>query len=415
MNREHPPKHLILFLAANPASTPRLALDEECSAIENELRLGSDRDAFEFRSKWAVNVHEMMLHLNQLQPMVIHFSGHGGESSETQSPRAPQSLPRRDVNMSPEAGIRLHGETQEHHTVGAHALAEMIRTAAPSVKLVVLNACFSDAVAAAFERVVDCVVGMRGSIGDVAARTFSIGFYCALGHGRSIGNAVAQANAQLAALQLPASAPAVCRTRRGIDADRVVLPSHSTPQPQARDPSSSEDGNGRSFSPARKVLGAAMGSSKSMTHDEIFAASLIHYSTVARATQEIREVVFDRLIQWIDHHRFHTFVPDDDWRTKLPRYAPESELYVSIAVRGRFENDRCKLEIGLWWQRDHDSKVHIYAGFHDVAWGKKVKPKNSHTRRDVSSTAYLLRDGTLADPDSLLEELEAAARIARST
>jgi hypothetical protein len=113
---------------------------------------------------------------------------------------------------------------------------------------------------------------------------------------------------------------------------------------------------------------------------------------------------------------FHTFALDDDWRTKLARYAPESELYVSIAVRGSFENEKCKLEVGLWWQHDHDDKVAIYAGLHDVPWGKKVKSTRADTRRDVTSTAYLLRDATSApDLDSLLGELEGAARIARST
>src|SRR5262249_37760694 len=58
---EHPPtgspsprppmKHTILFLAANPAGTDRLALDEECAAIERELRMTPARDDFEFGSR----------------------------------------------------------------------------------------------------------------------------------------------------------------------------------------------------------------------------------------------------------------------------------------------------------------------------------------------------------------------------
>ena len=38
------------------------------------------RDDFDFRSKWAVSIDEMMRYLNELQPTVIHFSGHGGGS-----------------------------------------------------------------------------------------------------------------------------------------------------------------------------------------------------------------------------------------------------------------------------------------------------------------------------------------------
>lgn len=411
---EHPPRHLILFLAANPASTPRLALDEECCAIEGELRLTSDRDAFDFRSKWAVNVDEMMRHLNQWQPTVIHFSGHGTGGSELRLAQAPPSTARRDVGLSQEGGIQLHGESQHHQSVGAHALADMIRTAAPSTRLVVLNACFSEAVSAALSGVVDCVVGMRGSIGDVAARAFSIGFYRALGYGRSIGNAVAQANAGLAALQVPDSELPICLTRNGVDACQLTLPPPSTVQPQDRAPS--DHGTIRSFSGARRFLGALRGGSTTFANDELLAASLVHYSTASRATRDFKEIIFERLIQWIDNHGFHAFVPDDDWRTKLAKYAPDSELYVSIAVRGRLGNEKCKLEIGLWWQGDHDSKAAIYAGLHDVPWGKKVRPTRPQTRRDVSSTAYLLRDATTApDADSLLEELEVAAELARSS
>jgi CHAT domain len=406
---EHPRRHRILFLAANPPSTARLALDEECAAIERELRLTSDRDDFEFRSKWAVNVDEMMRYLNELQPTVIHFSGHGDAGSELHVLEVLQSSMHRDIAESAAAGIHLHGEADRSQTVGAYALAEMIRTAAPSARIVVLNACFSDAVAAALTRTVDCVVGMRGSIGDVAARSFSVGFYRALGYGRSIGNAVAQANAGLAALQLPEHVLPICRTREDIDVDRMMLPGPPPHHPQTSSHTDGVQDSDRSFGAARKLL-SILGVERPPADDELFAASLAHYNSVVRAVKDFKEIFFERLIQWIDQHVFHTFVADDDWRTKLARYAPESERYVSIAVRGYFESEKCKLEIGLWWQ---DSKVVIYAGLHDLPWGKKVRATKKDTRRDVFETAYLFRDAThAADPDSLLDELEAAARIA---
>ena len=58
-------RHVILFLAANPAETTRLALDEECAAIERELRMTTGRDDFDFRSRWAVSVDEAMRALNE--------------------------------------------------------------------------------------------------------------------------------------------------------------------------------------------------------------------------------------------------------------------------------------------------------------------------------------------------------------
>jgi hypothetical protein len=222
-----PHKHVILFLAANPSGTTRLALEEECAAIERELRMTTGRDDFDFRSKWAVSVDEMMRHMNELQPTVIHFSGHGGGNAELyvqDGPRQPASA-HRDIGAAASAGIQLQDDQRQPQHVTARALTQMISSAAPSARVVVLNACFSDAVAEALRGVVDCVVGMRGAIGDDAARAFAVGFYRALGYRRSVGNAVAQAVAALAAKQFPDEHLPVCRTRDGVSADQVLLPS----------------------------------------------------------------------------------------------------------------------------------------------------------------------------------------------
>jgi hypothetical protein len=220
-------RHVILFLAANPGETTRLALDEECAAVERELRMTTGRDDFDFRSKWAVSVDEMMRHLNELQPTIIHFSGHGGGSAgiylEDGRPAAPAA--HRDVSAGCSgAGIYLQDEHHQQQHVRARALAQMIGSAAPTARLVVLNACFSDAAAEALRHVVDCVIGMRGAIGDDAARSFAVGFYRALGHRRSVGNAFEQAVATLAAKRLPGEHLPVCRTRDGVSAARVMLP-----------------------------------------------------------------------------------------------------------------------------------------------------------------------------------------------
>ena len=218
-------RHGILFLAANPSETTRLALDEECAAIERELRMTTGRDDFDFRSRWAVSVDEVMRALNELQPTVIHFSGHGGGSTGVyvHAVRRWPRLAHRDIDIMAPAGIQLQDEQRRPQHVSACALTQMIGSAAPSARLVVLNACFSDPVADTLRRVVDCVVGMRGAVGDEAARSFAVGFYRALGHRRSVGNAVEQAVATLAAKRLPDEHLPICRTRDGISADQIFL------------------------------------------------------------------------------------------------------------------------------------------------------------------------------------------------
>jgi len=209
-------KHTILFLAANPGDTSQLALQEECAAIEHELRLTSGRDDFCFHSRWAVSVDALMRHLNELSPTVLHFSGHG-----TGGIAAGQGARHRDADSPRGAGILLQDRDGSQHVSG-RALAGMIKHGSPATRLVVLNACCSAAIADSLREVVDCVVGIDGAIEDTVARSFAVAFYRALGNRRSVGNAVAQAAATLDAKQQPDHL-LTFRTRDGLDANQLVL------------------------------------------------------------------------------------------------------------------------------------------------------------------------------------------------
>lgn len=192
---------VILFLAANPRGSDPLQLDRECAEIQRELKMSPYRDDFRFESRWAVGIDELMRHLNELDPTVIHISGHGGGS----------------------AGLMLEDERGEPQPVLARALTDMIGSTVRKTRVVLLNACYTTEQAEALRARIDCVVGMDGAIGDDAARAFAIRFYGALGNRRSIGNAVDQGKAALAARQLPDEVLPQCLTRDGIDAHQVLL------------------------------------------------------------------------------------------------------------------------------------------------------------------------------------------------
>lgn len=211
---------MLLFLASNPHGTTPLALSTECAEIQRELRMAPGRDDFDFQSRWAVSLDEMMRYLNELEPAIIHFSGHGaGAGAVTEDHQGPW---QRDVQLAQGSGLILE-DAGRMQPVAGPALALVIAAAAPSTRVVVLNACFSDTVAESLREVVDCVISMKGAIDDRAARSFAVGFYRALGNGRSVGNAVAQGVALLAAKQLPGEHLPVCRTRDGISADDLYL------------------------------------------------------------------------------------------------------------------------------------------------------------------------------------------------
>ena len=66
-----------------------------------------------------------------------------------------------------------------------------------------MNACHSQEVARALCSVVDCAIGMRGALGEPAARAFAGALYRALGYCRSVENALEQADATLEGPRVP--------------------------------------------------------------------------------------------------------------------------------------------------------------------------------------------------------------------
>ena len=68
-------KHTILFLAANPLGTDRLALDREARAIQVELERSGFRDSFELVTRWAAEPLDLLRELRRLKPTVVQFSG----------------------------------------------------------------------------------------------------------------------------------------------------------------------------------------------------------------------------------------------------------------------------------------------------------------------------------------------------
>ncbi len=221
-------KHTILFLAANPSGTDPLALDREAHAIQVELERSRWRDCFEFVTRWAAEPLDLLRELRKLQPTVVHFSGHGGPSADGD----PQSGPAlsRDVigDLGPPdsercGGLFFQGANGGPRVVSAAALRDAFGATGSSVKLVVLNACYSEPAAEALLTYVDCVVGMAGSIRDATARNYVIGFYGGLGERDSIEAAHRGGCAAIGLEGLPEGDRPRLRVRQGVDVSRLIL------------------------------------------------------------------------------------------------------------------------------------------------------------------------------------------------
>jgi|GEM_PF-2430661 TIR domain/CHAT domain len=189
-----------LFLAANPTSTSRLALDEEMRAIEQKVRASEHRDALQFQSSWAVRPDDLLQLLNQHQPQIVHFSGHGTTE-----------------------GIILASEDGQEKIVPTRALKALFTTLKDNIRLVVLNACYSREQAEALVETIDCVVGMKEGIGDRAATTFASSFYRAIGFGRSIQDAFDQGITSLLLEGIAEEETPELLVKGGRDASKMVL------------------------------------------------------------------------------------------------------------------------------------------------------------------------------------------------
>jgi len=160
------PVKKILFLSANPKSTARLRLDEEVREIEEGLRRAAHREQFDIRSKWAVRIKDLRRALLDEEPQIVHFAGHGKKE-----------------------GLFVEDELGMPALIPSNALAGLFELFSSRIECVVLNACYSASQANAIGKHINYVIGMRKEIQDKAATVFAVGFYDALGAGRSVEDA----------------------------------------------------------------------------------------------------------------------------------------------------------------------------------------------------------------------------------
>jgi parallel beta-helix repeat protein len=153
----------ILILAANPLATAHLRLDEEMREIDEGLRRSKWRDRFVLVKKTAVTARSLRQALLDEEPQIVHFSGHGAR----------------------EDGLVLENLLGQPQLVETQALAMLFELFTDSVECILLNACYSQIQATAIAQHIGFTIGMNKAIGDRAAIEFALGFYDALGAGRT--------------------------------------------------------------------------------------------------------------------------------------------------------------------------------------------------------------------------------------
>lgn len=191
----------VLFLASNPEGTKSLMLDEEIRMITKMIQASEYPDVLQVESLWAVRPDDLLQALNEHKPQIVHYSGHG----------------------SGEGQIILMDNNRQVKPVSAKALRQLFGVMKGDIRVVVLNACYSQKQAAAIVEVIDCVVGMSEAVGDNAAITFAASFYRAIGFGHSIAEAFAQGKTAIMLEGIPEEDTPQLLTRPGVDPSTVFL------------------------------------------------------------------------------------------------------------------------------------------------------------------------------------------------
>ena len=199
--KQIPEKITVLFFATNPKDTDRLRLDEEVRSIQEMIRKSEHRDAISFESRWAVRLLDILQATNELNPDVIHFSGHGADTSE----------------------LILENTDGSAKFVSKEAITQTIMSASDKIHLMFFNACFSHEQAQVVTEHVDAAVGMADSISDTGACMFATQFYSSLGFGLSLKKAFEQAKGVLM-LENPAEQDTpILFVKDGIDPDSMFI------------------------------------------------------------------------------------------------------------------------------------------------------------------------------------------------
>lgn len=150
----------ILFVSANPTSTPKLELADELRRFQHALT----GHAVKLMLLPAAQPEDLKIAMESRNFDVVHFTGHADE---------------RGILMRNARGIEELLPRQE--------LRELFQ--GKGVKLAVLNACNTKASAEDIEESVDTVIGTSDVIDQRAGRMLTKVFYSALGRGSSVKDA----------------------------------------------------------------------------------------------------------------------------------------------------------------------------------------------------------------------------------
>jgi hypothetical protein len=199
--RQIPEKIVVLFLASNPIDQVQLRLDEEARSITEMISKSKHRDSIRFQTCWAVQPKDVLQAINEHNPSIVHFSGHGSYNDE----------------------IIFQTNNGTAKIVSKEAIVQTMMASSEEIRLVFFNTCYSRNQAEAVVEHVEAAIGMNTSIGDEAALTFSSQFYSSIGFGLSVDKAFEQAKALLMLEGIPEEDTPELFIHEGLNTKDIVI------------------------------------------------------------------------------------------------------------------------------------------------------------------------------------------------
>lgn len=196
-----PNKVSVLYLGTSPQNEGRLRVDAEARDIHEAIRKSDNPQCIEFNDRWAVRQTDLLQALNETNPDIVHFSGHGSE----------------------DGCIILEDQFGNSVALDKERLSMVIGATAKHVRLIVFNACYSDEEAVKMLQHVDAVIGMTDSISDSAAMAFAAQLYSSIGFGLDLATAFNQAVAAVIIISPAEAGIPNLRTRDGLHAKDIVF------------------------------------------------------------------------------------------------------------------------------------------------------------------------------------------------
>jgi hypothetical protein len=197
-------RHLdVLYLTADPIKNNPLRVDAELHHVQNEIRGSKFRDNITVQHRPAANLKSLLNGLNDLNPHIIHFSGHGNKSGIAMDNA---SVAKPSVEM-----------------VSFKLLAKALSATDSRPRVVLLNACDSAAARKPFIKLGLIVISMKTSISDAAAAAFAVQFYGTIASGQSVKSAFEQGRIAVEATSIGEADTPQLSCLKNVDPSKIIL------------------------------------------------------------------------------------------------------------------------------------------------------------------------------------------------